>query len=110
MSVNVLPQAADRAVELLTDLVAGNWSEVCRDFDETMRSKIDADQIASVWAQVIGTVGGYERMGEPVVHQAGDYTVVDIPLYFEAGEMTGKISYDRDAQVAGLFIGPPPGS
>ena len=57
-----------------------------------------------MWAQVIGTAGGYEGMGEPAAHQAGDYTVVDVPLRFEAAEMTGRVSYDRAGHVAGLFF------
>ena len=42
--------------------------------------------------------------GEPVVHQAGDYTVVNVPLRFEAAELTGRVSYDRAGQVAGLYF------
>ena len=36
--------------------------------------------------------------------QAGDYTVVDVPLRFEAAELTGRVSYDRAGQVSGLFF------
>ena len=41
---------------------------------------------------------------EPVAHRAGDYTVVDVPLRFEAAELTGRVSYDRAGQVSGLFF------
>lgn len=37
-------------------------------------------------------------------HQAGDLTVVDVPLRFEAAELTGRVSYDRAGLVAGLFF------
>ena len=50
--------------------------------------------------------GEFERHGEPSAHQAGDFTVVDVPLFFEAGERTGRVSYDQDARVAGLFFLP----
>jgi hypothetical protein len=30
--------------------------------------------------------------------------VVDVPLRFEAAELTGRVSYDRSGQVAGLFF------
>ena len=43
-------------------------------------------------------------MGEAVAHQAGDYTVVDVPLHFEAASLTGRVSYDRAGRVAGLFF------
>jgi len=32
---------------------------------------------------------------------------VDIPLYFEAGERTGQVTFDRRGKVIGLFIRPP---
>jgi hypothetical protein len=35
-----------------------------------------------------------------------DFTVVDLPLFFEAGERMGRVSYDRDGRVAGLFFLP----
>ncbi|MDL4813706.1 DUF3887 domain-containing protein [Actinomadura opuntiae] len=107
MAANALPEAADLAVSLLADLAAGDWEAARRDFDATMRDAIGTDRLASVWAQVVGTVGAYERMGRPVVHQAGDHTVVDVVLFFEAGEMNGKVAYSRDGKVAGLFITPP---
>jgi hypothetical protein len=106
MAQALLPDAADRAVALAVCLVEGRWEELRRDFDETMRERLDAARIASAWAQAVGMVGRYESMGEPFAHQAGDYTVVDVPLHCEAGELTGQVSYDRDGKVAGLFILP----
>jgi hypothetical protein len=49
-------------------------------------------------------VGPYEGMGAPFARAQGDYSVVDVPLHFEAGEMKGRVSYDQQGQVAGLFI------
>ena len=73
-------------------------------FNQRMADALDASGLAAVWAQVIGTAGEYQGMGEPLAHQAGDYTVIDVPLRFEAAEMTGRVSYDRAGQVAGLYF------
>ncbi|HEX3782551.1 MAG TPA: DUF3887 domain-containing protein [Pseudonocardiaceae bacterium] len=107
MAEAVLPGVLDHAIGVLAELVEHRWQQARRDFNDTMLDKIDAERLASVWAQVIGTVGSYQHMGEPFVHQAGDFTVVEIPLHFEAGEMTGQVSYDRDRKVAGLFLARP---
>jgi Protein of unknown function (DUF3887) len=104
--VPALPDAADRALRLLDDLVSGHWAAVCATFDGTVAARLDAEKLAAVWAQIIGLVGRYERRDAPSVYQAGDYTLVDIPLYFEAGERTGRVSYDREGRVAGLFFLP----
>ncbi len=104
MAEAVLPGAAERAVSLLADLAEQRWEQVRSDFDQRMLDRLDAQHLAAVWAQVVGTAGGYEGMGKPVAHQAGDYTVVDVPLHFEAAELNGQVSYSRAGQVAGLFI------
>lgn len=107
MSRAVLPGAADTAVMIFAAMAAGRWDEARRDFSETMRSRLDADHLAAGWAQTIGMIGGFERMGEPFAYPAGDFTVVDVPLHFEAGERTGRVSLDREGKVAGLFIRAP---
>jgi hypothetical protein len=106
MAQSLITDAGERAIALFAGMARGRWRELTGDFDARMTEALDADRLAAAWAQVVGTVGGYERMGEPVSHQAGDYTVVDVPLFFEAGDWVGKVSYDRDGKVAGLFIRP----
>lgn len=104
----MLPNAAESAVALLVDLVEGRWDEVRRDFDDAVAAGLpDAAAVAEVWARVAGLVGTYERMGEPTSRQIGDYTVVDVPLSFEAGELSGRVSYSADGKVAGLYFRPP---
>jgi Protein of unknown function (DUF3887) len=102
----VLPGATDRAVAILGLLAAGRWDEVRGQFDATMTDRLSADELARGWAQVVGTIGALESTGEPAVTAGGIGTVVDIPLRFEAGDRTGRISFSPDGQVIGLFIRP----
>jgi Protein of unknown function (DUF3887) len=102
----VLRDADGRATALLDDLLAGRWAAVCATFDDNVAAKLGDTKLAAAWAQVIGMAGRYERRGTASVYQAGDYTVVDVPLFFEAAERVGRISYDRDGRVAGLFFLP----
>jgi len=104
MAADILSGAAGRASALFADLAEQHWDQARADFNQQMSERLDATSLAGVWAQVIGTAGGYEGMGDPVAHQDGDYTVVDIPLHFEAADLTGRVSYDRAGQVAGLFF------
>ena len=108
MAESILPDATERGVTLMVNLVQGDYAEVRRDFDETMAKAIADDAaVAALWAQLAGLVGAYERMGEPFTHQVGDYTAVDVPLEFEAGSMTARVAYDAAGKVAGLRILPP---
>lgn len=104
MERTLLPGAEERAVALLVDLMAGRYEDVRHDFDDTMLAALDVAKLAETNAQVAAMVGAYEGMGEPFTRPQGEYTVVDIPLRFEAGEMTGRVSYRADGSVAGLFV------
>jgi hypothetical protein len=101
-----LPDATDRALALMSDYTAARFERVRDDFDETMRRELGTEQLASVWAQVVGSVGAFERFGEPVVHAAGDLTVVDVLMHFEAGTAVAQVSFRREGTVAGLFLRP----
>ena len=104
MAEEILPGAAERAAGLFADVAEQRWAQVTSGFDARMTKALDARRLAAAWAQVVGTAGEYQGMGEPVAHQAGDYTVVNVPLRFEAAELTGRVSYDRAGQVAGLYF------
>jgi hypothetical protein len=106
MSRVVLPGATDKAVMIFSSMAAGRWEDARRDFGATMRSSLDADRLAAGWAQTIGMIGSFERMGEPLAYPAGDNTIIDIPLYFEAGERTGRVTFSPGGDVVGLFIRP----
>jgi hypothetical protein len=107
MAELMLPGAAERGVALIADLVAGHWADVCREFDERVARKLDAEGTAVMWARLTGMIGQVERVGEPLAYQAGDLTLVDIPLSFEAGERTARVTYNHDGKVAGLHFLPP---
>ncbi|HEX2132959.1 MAG TPA: DUF3887 domain-containing protein [Actinophytocola sp.] len=106
MARDLLPDAAERAVALFAELVAGNWAGVRRDFDERMLDEVSDEQLATVWTTVAGTIGRFERMGEPYVLPAGELTVVNVPLYCEAGEVLGRVGFHRNGSVGGLFVLP----
>lgn len=104
MDRTTLDGADAGAVEIFGALAAGGWDAVFRRFDPTMAEALPAGKLADTWATVVGAVGAYERPGEPFVRRQGDYTVVDVPLAFEAGDLTGRVSFAADGQVAGLFV------
>lgn len=100
----MLPGAAVKATQLMIDWLGERYDQVTADFTDKMIEVLPVSKLAAAWAQIIGMVGSYERMGEPLTRQAGDLTIVEIPLSFEAGEMKGRVVYDTGGKVAGLFI------
>jgi hypothetical protein len=106
MAASMVPGAASRATALFADVAEQRWDQARADFSPVVAAKLDATALAEVWARVIGMAGAYQGMGDPVAYQAGDYTVVDVPLHFEAAWQTGRVSFDRAGRVAGLFFLP----
>lgn len=104
MTSAIRPGAAEHAAQLVIDWIGGDYRAMSADFNDEVRQKSSADTMAAAWAAVAGMVGGYEGMDEPLARQWGDYTVVDIPLRFEAGRMNARVSYDSAGKVAGVFI------
>jgi hypothetical protein len=104
MADAILPGATERAASLIADVAEQRWEQARAGFDQRMSAALSAQALAAAWAQVIGAAGAYQGMGEPVAHQAGDYTVVDVPLHFEAAELNGRVSFSGTGQVAGLFF------
>lgn len=107
MNRTVLPDAEDRAAEIFGHLAGGRWEAAIADFGERMRERVDAGRLAAGWAHTSGLIGQFERMGAPFARSDGEHTIIDIPLYFEAGDANGRVTFDRDGKVVGLFIRPP---
>jgi hypothetical protein len=104
MSQSIIPGAAEKATQLMIDWIEARYDQVTADFNQVMAERLTAAGLGDAWAQLIGLVGPYERMGEAVARQAGDLTIVEIPMWFEASEMKGRVVYDKDGKVTGLFV------
>ena len=91
-------------MRVLLDLVQGRVEPVLERFDERMKEALSETRLRETLDRVGGLVGAYRGIGEPFAHRAGDLTVVRVPLRFEAGEMTGQVTFDRAGRIAGLFI------
>ncbi|MET0495727.1 MAG: DUF3887 domain-containing protein [Actinoplanes sp.] len=102
----LLSEAGEKALDLLTHLAATRFDRVRETFDDTMRRELGVEDLAMVWAIVVGSVGTFVRFGEPVAHTAGAFTVVNVLMHFEAGEHTAQVSFRPEGTVAGLFIRP----
>lgn len=101
-----MADAAERAVAILTDVLEDRMDAVRPSFDakvlEAFTDKVRGDALATV----AGLVGAFEGFGDsdPFVRRIGDHTAVDVPMRYEAGDMKGRVAFDAEEKVAGLFI------
>ena len=97
--------AGVRATTILNDLLAQRYDSVFATFDDRVAAALPVAKMPDVLASIAGLVGAFERVtGDPVVRQVGDHTVADLPLAFEAGDMKGRVAFNEDGTVAGLFV------
>lgn len=105
MTPDLFPDAERKALEVIEAWRAGRDEELIAQFDDTMRAQLPPERLAQTWPQLLGMAGAYESCGEPAARPFGErYTVVDIPLEFESGPMTGRVVFDRQGRIAGLFV------
>jgi Protein of unknown function (DUF3887) len=104
MTQEIPPGTESRARSLFGDLIEGRWEKARREFDAGLRGHADADQIARGWTNVTRPGGSFEGMGAPAARQSGGYTVVSVPLTFQAGDATGRAVLGRDGKVTGLAL------
>lgn len=96
-------RAAD-ALEVLRLWSSGEGKQLAERLDKTVRERLDAQGLATAWARVEELSGRLLTMGEPRVEQRGAHQVVDVPLAFERGLMKGRVAFDADGRVSGLFV------
>jgi hypothetical protein len=104
MNTSPLPGAAELAKTVIDDHAHGRWADISARFDAKMRDGLTNEGLAEAWAHIVGLVGAYESHGDTEVVRAGDFTITDTPLLFEAGDFVARITFRDDRTIAGLYI------
>ena len=104
MNTTPLPDARKLARTVLDDLAAASWDTVAARFDPAMAEALSAEGLGEVWAQIASQVGRLERCGTSQSARAGDLTITNTPLSFEAGDFTARITFRDDRSIAGLYF------
>lgn len=104
MNTSPLPDAIDLAQQVLDDHAHGRWADITERFDPTMRAGLTEEGLAEAWAYLAGIAGSYESHGDTEAARAGDFTITNTPLAFEAGDFVARITFRDDRTIAGLYI------
>lgn len=104
MNTSPLPEAVELAQAVIEDHVHSRWADITARFDETMRAGLTEEGLAEAWAYLAGMAGKYESHGDTEAVRAGDFTITNTPLAFEAGDFVARITFRDDRTIAGLYI------
>ena len=91
---------------IVSDVLDGRMDQARASFNDQVLAAFTDEARGQTLATVAGLVGAFEGYGEgePFVRRVGDYTAVDIPMRYEAGDMKARVAFDADEKVAGFFI------
>jgi hypothetical protein len=102
-----LPEAGERAVELLEQFLREAWDGLRSTFDDTMLQRCSVDLLASVRRKVAEDIGDFDTYGDPAIAVVAGYTVVNVPMTFQLGDRLGRVAFNGYGQVSGFFLLPP---
>jgi len=91
-------------VDLIEQRSRHDGDAAAADFDETMKSKLPVDELASTWQQIVANAGEVTATGRPTIVGRCPYRVCDVPLVFEHGPMRARVSFNRAGAISGLLI------
>ncbi len=103
-SMKPLVGAEQRAVEVLNHWVTGRWEDIRTAFDERMTQGLSVGMLESARVEIEEALRRFQELGTPAVTMRGAYTVVDVPMAFEKGDLKGRVVFNVDAQIAGFFV------
>lgn len=104
MNTSPLPEAIALARAVIDDHAHGRWTSITDRFDDTMRAGLTEEGLAEAWAYLAGMAGAFESYGDTEAVRAGDFTITNTPLAFEAGDFVARITFRDDRTIAGLYI------
>jgi Protein of unknown function (DUF3887) len=104
-SASPTPNQDDKlALQMLDAIVRGDFATATAQFDSLMREKLTAEQLRSDWGTYQEALGNYQSHGDPQDVLRGDLTVVNIPLQMAREPGQFRVTFHKDATVAGLFF------
>ena len=109
MTRTSVPGAADKASALFTAIAEHRWSDATADFSDTVRKGLGETGLADAYANVVALAGELEKQAAPELLELAGVTVVEVPLWHEAADLTGRVSFAPDGSVVGLWFVPATG-
>jgi hypothetical protein len=104
-----IPEAGSKAKSIIELVLGRKWDELFATFDRRCREAASIEIFESVLSNGAKTHGAFSDWGLPVVSVLEDYTVVNVPMAFEKGDVIARVVFNADEQVAGLFFLPADG-
>ena len=97
----------NRANTFVNLLAKGDFNEAEKFFSETVANALPTDALESAWGSITATLGKFNSILETKVTEYGEYKIVIVTCNFELGTLGIQITFDKEAQIVGLYFLPP---
>jgi dienelactone hydrolase len=98
-----------RVDELFTALRYRRFTKATEHFDATMKQGLSADQLQTVWLQIVATEGNLEKWKIIQRGEMAGINVAGVELTFEHGKLLSTVSVrPQTDEIAGLYFRPLP--
>ena len=94
-------QAAQQLVE---SLVRGDYTDIVKDFDETMAAALTPEKLREHWGRVIEHYGPFIKQAEVRTEKYWKYTYVFVACEFGKSKINIKVTFSRSGQISGLWF------
>jgi hypothetical protein len=102
-STRPIPRAAEKALAVIDLVKSEQWEPLMAELADDLRERASEEMFRAQRSRAQQHFGGYVKMGTPVVVDARHgYTVVDVPMILEHGNLTGHVTFNSGGQVAAL--------
>lgn len=98
------------ARDVLGQFLARDWPALRGRFTAQMTQRASVTLLDAARVKLETESGDVVAMNEPVAQVRAGHTVVDVPMAFENGDRIGRVAFDADCRVAGLFMLPSEGA
>jgi uncharacterized protein len=96
-----------RVDELFAALRDRRFTEATEHFDPAMKAALSADQLSTIWLQIVASSGQLEKWKIIQRGQMGGIDVVGVELDFEHGKLLSTVSVRPESdEIAGLYFKP----
>ena len=106
LTVKPDPILETNARELLAAFMGGELEIVSRNFDATMHAQLPPAKLAELRRQTIELFGTFRSVTQVRQRNETRYRILDLVTEWEKSKVVVSVTFDRNARVSGLRIGP----
>lgn len=85
-------------------LAQGDYPSVGQQMTFLVQRMLTEGKVMGVWSEATALSGALESLGESFVRPSGSSVVVETPLSFEAGDLVGRIAFNRRGKIVGMLL------